>query len=285
MRRLSIAIALAACSRTPRVESTTMPDASPPIVVTAPEASAPPPPPRDPPSRLSDESTIAIGATRMFVQTGSIKDPDAPLIEAAMKTAYAQMRREEDEGRTEHIDSDGGDLMLVGPRERDGHDAIIFLHGWGGRFALPCWQVARATRLVTACPDAGVEGAWWSDEGERIVRRTLDALHAIGKTRIVLVGLSNGASGAMRLPQRIAGAFQGVVLVSGANPIAGPAGIPALVVHGKQDGMAPAAGAREYAKRTGAKLVMLDRGHFAMLLEAERFERAIADFVTEVLPR
>jgi pimeloyl-ACP methyl ester carboxylesterase len=83
----------------------------------------------------------------------------------------------------------------------------------------------------------------------------------------------------MRLPAKMRDAFAAVVLVSGANPEIAPSGLPTLVIHGRRDGMAPAEGARAYARRAGAKLVMLDRGHFAMLLEAERFERALADFL------
>jgi pimeloyl-ACP methyl ester carboxylesterase len=231
-------------------------------------------------ARLSDEATIAITGTRLYVQTGSIKDPDAPLLEAAMQKAYDRMRNEEESGLL--VRRDAGDVMAIAPPGAHGDTAAIFLHGWGGRFALPCWQTARALRMTTACPDAGVEGAWWSDDGERTVHHALDVLRAAGAKRFVLVGLSNGASGAMRLPQKIPGAFEAVVLVSGANPIAGSPGIPALVVHGRQDGMAPAEGARAYARKTGAKLVMLERGHFAMLLEADRFERALAEFVDGV---
>ena len=75
------------------------------------------------------------------------------------------------------------------------------------------------------------------------------------------------------------GTFAGLVLISGAEVGAPSAGIPTLVIHGRHDTMAGYDESRRYAARTGAKLVTLDAGHFAMLVRGELFDRALRDFV------
>jgi pimeloyl-ACP methyl ester carboxylesterase len=143
---------------------------------------------------------------------------------------------------------------------------VIFLHGFGGAFTLPCWQLAQAAReagLATVCPALGFRGDWWSREGRRIFADSLSRLRARGAKRVFLAGLSNGAVGASALARskRLAG----VILISGMGRGV-PEGMPSLVLYGKRD--------RHF--RRGRDVVTLEGGHFAFLLEHERAHAAIA---------
>jgi pimeloyl-ACP methyl ester carboxylesterase len=222
---------------------------------------------------LSDESAFAISGAELLVRGGTIKDPDAPVLVAEMRAAYDEMHAQElaDPRRVRDAKR-----MWIGPAA--GKAAVVFLHGYGGRFALPCWQMARATGVMTACPDVGAEGDWWSKEGERVARAEIEAVRAAGFERVVLAGLSNGAIGVSRLVPRLK--VDGVILVSGADPSVAAPGVPALVVQGRKDAMSSAANARAYATKAHAGYVDLDAGHFAFLVKRSEAERAIGAFVS-----
>jgi pimeloyl-ACP methyl ester carboxylesterase len=165
-------------------------------------------------------------------------------------------------------------------------DAVVFLHGYGGNFTLPCWQVADALTgldVLTACPSTHFVGDWDSPQGEAIVRDVVKDLHGRGVTRIVLAGLSNGGYGASLLATRMRGSFVGLVLISGATPDAGDAGVPVLLIHGRKDGMASYGESVSYrANHARSKLVTLDAGHFAMLVRSKESNQALRDFVAQV---
>lgn len=241
--------------------------------------------------RVVDEADVAVAGTRVLVASGLLAD-DAPELPGAMRAAYDDMRKTQGDAPSPVFATYLGlqrpgafDLVMVEPPwdvAKQDDAALIFLHGYAGNFALPCWQMARAVAplgIVTACPSTRWVGDWWSPEGEATIRRTVDVLHARGVKKIVLAGLSNGGYGASRLAPRMKGAFAGVVLISGAAPDAGPPGVPTLVIHGAKDSMAGLEEARAYAGRHAARLVVLDAGHFAMLVRAEENDRAVRDFV------
>jgi pimeloyl-ACP methyl ester carboxylesterase len=239
--------------------------------------------------RLLDEKDVALSGTRVLVAGGMLHD-DAAELPAAMRSAYSKMRDEEGDAPSPVVatylgmqsSSEFDLLVFAPPRDEPARGAVVFLHGFAGNFALPCWQMARAVAplgVITACPSTRWVGDWWSADGERTVRRTVEMLRARGVSRIVLAGLSNGGYGATRLAPRMRGTFVGVILISGASPDAGPPGIPALVIHGRKDTMADFSEATGYAARTGAKLVALDAGHFAMLVRARENDAAVRAFV------
>ncbi|MBX3206435.1 MAG: alpha/beta hydrolase [Labilithrix sp.] len=244
-------------------------------------------------ARLVDEQDVAVAGTRVLVAGGALRD-DADELPSAMRAAYAAMRAEEGDAPSPVLATYLGmqspsdfDLVVFAPASEPApREAVVFLHGYAGNFALPCWQMARAVAplgVLTACPSTRWIGDWWSPDGEATLRRTVDALHARGITRIVLAGLSNGGYGASRLAPRMRGSFVGLVLVSGAAPDAGPSGMPTLVVHGRKDSMARFSSASSYAARTGARLVALDAGHFSMLVRSEENDAAVRAFVGTVL--
>ena len=247
-------------------------------------------------NRLVDEGDVAVAGTRVLVATGMLQD-DRRELPFAMSSAYGEMRREQGDAPSPFVATYLGleraeafDLVMIEPPAASGdptlvppaRGAVVFLHGFAGNFDLPCWQVAHAlatTNVVTACPSTRWVGDWWSPEGEKTLRRTVDVLRARGVERIVLAGLSNGGYGASRLAPRMKGTFAGLVLISGAEPGAPSADIPTLVIHGTRDTMTSYEESREYATKNHAKLVTLDAGHFAMLVRADEANAALRDFV------
>jgi pimeloyl-ACP methyl ester carboxylesterase len=239
------------------------------------------------PDHPSDEAALALFGTRVLVANGMLHDPDVPRVEPAMRAAYEKMRADEDDARSPFVHriaplaSDSPDLLVYEPRGARRDLAVIFLHGYGGRWALPCWQVARVAALeggTTACPDGGANGEWWTAANGRIVDDTVRSLRAAGFHRIVLCGLSNGGIGGSHIAATRRGTFAGLVLVSGADTSAGEAGVPTLVLQGRRDAMVGAGVSRAYAKMAHAKYVDLPSGHFAMLLDAPTVDAELRAF-------
>lgn len=237
--------------------------------------------------RVVDERDMAVNASRAIAYTHFMNDPDVPELPNAMRDAYDQMAREEGDlpspfaatylGLQRPGASDAIEFM------RDGDAAVVFLHGSAGNFTMSCWLFARAAAkagVSTTCPSTTWVGDWWSHSGEKIVRDSIASLRARGKKRIYLAGLSNGGIGASRLAPRLADEkLAGLVLVSGAAPDASASGLPTLVVQGRVDAQVSAAVCRAYATRSNAKYVELDAGHFALLVERDKAQRAITDWL------
>lgn len=237
-------------------------------------------------SRLVDESEIAVAGTRVLVGSGMLRD-DAAELPGAMSRGYADMRKEEGDLPSPVLTTylgmqgpDGFDALVVEPPENASHDtAVIFLHGFAGNFDLPCWQIARAARVLTACPSTRWVGDWWTSAGHATLERTIEVVRARGAKHIVLAGLSNGGYGASRLAPRFRGKIAGLILISGADPDAPSAGVPTLVIHGISDNHADVSEGRGYAQKHGARFVGLNAGHFAMLVRKDESDRAVRSFV------
>jgi pimeloyl-ACP methyl ester carboxylesterase len=241
--------------------------------------------------RLVDERDIALSGTRVLSAGGMLQDDRAEL-PGAMRDAYQRMAAVEGDVPSPVAATYLGlqrpsayDMLLIGGEPKPAN-AVVFLHGYGGNFTLPSWQVAEALEgldVLTACPSTHFVGEWDSEPGEAIVRDVVKELHARGITRIVLAGLSNGGYGASLLATRLRGSFVGLVLVSGATPSAGDAGVPVLLIHGHKDGMASYGESVSYrASHARSKLVTLDAGHFAMLVRSKEANQALRDFVVQV---
>lgn len=238
-------------------------------------------------NRLVDEADVAMAGARVLVNAQTLHDDRAALL-GAMRGAYADMRRERGDVPSPVLGTYLGlerpsafDVVMIEP-EGPPRGALVFLHGYAGNFALPCWQLARAVGplgVVTACPSTRWVGDWGSERGEATLKQTVAMLRARGLERVVLAGLSNGAIGASTLAPRMKGTFAGLVLVSGVDRDAPSAGMPTLVLHGRHDTMTSPDDARAYAARTRASYVVLEAGHFAMLVRAPEADRAVRAFV------
>lgn len=240
---------------------------------------------------LVDEEDVSRAATTALPLTGFGKDPDVPKLAGAMKDGYARMRADAGDVGSPFVATylglespDRFDTIAIGD---DGSDTVlVFLHGFAGSFTLPCWQVAESVRdlgVRTVCPATGMRGDWWSADGERTLRATLDAERARGARHFLLAGLSNGGIGASLLAPRMRGSFEALVCISGADPTAPAAGVPTLVVQGTADSMVATASVESYASRAGARRATFSAGHFVLLVEHERVARAMHDFVRGVI--
>ncbi len=247
-----------------------------------------------------DEGDLAVTGARLLVRAGALVD-DAEVAPDVMRDAYARLRAEHGDVGSPALPtllglvpprSGSADRVVVQGRLRErSRTAVVFLHGFGGSFVLPCWTVADAAlavlpNVLTVCPSLDGDGHWGSAEGERILRATLADLRARGIERFVLVGLSNGAFGLAQLEARMRSeltGLAGLVLVSGADPSAPRASVPVLVVHGARDRMTSHASSAAYAATHGARLVSLDAGHLGMLVDRRAFDDAFGDFLREHL--
>lgn len=240
-------------------------------------------------SRVVDESDVAISASRALFALGMLHD-DAGEVSSAMRVEYARMHREHGAVASPFLATHLGvesptafDLVVIEP-PTPVQGAVVFLHGTGGNFELPCWQVARAVAslgFATACPSTRWIADWGSENGEATLQRTMALLRARGIERFVLAGLSAGGYGASELAPRMKD-FVGLVLVSGATAEAPSAGVPTLVIQGRDDTMVPATAPAAYAQLNGARYVEVDAGHFALLVRSELVEREIRDFIAQL---
>lgn len=236
-------------------------------------------------ARAVDEGDMAIAGARLLFATNRLRDPDSRAVPQALRKAYQRMRAAEGDTPSPVLPtylnlqspSDSDVIVVDGVNAPRG--ALIFLHGFGGSFTLPCWQLAQAAReagIVTYCPSVGWRGDWWAEHGKRTLEQTLALVQKRGIDRVYLAGLSNGAVGAARLAPRMRSVFRGLILISGAPRSADAPGMPVLVLQGRRDQMASADGARAYAARFDGNYVEFDAGHFAMLLREEQAMHAIA---------
>jgi pimeloyl-ACP methyl ester carboxylesterase len=177
---------------------------------------------------------------------------------------------------------DGFDTLVFEASGPAASAGVVFLHGYGGSFRLECWLVAEAARAIgaiTVCPATGFRGHWNGRDGERTVRAALDYLHARGVRRVYLAGLSNGAAGASTLAPKFAPMLSGLILISGAPSGGTAARLPALVIYGERDRVAPAAAARAFAARAQASYLGLEGGHFVLLMRRVQARDAIASWL------
>jgi pimeloyl-ACP methyl ester carboxylesterase len=241
--------------------------------------------------RVVDEADLSVAAARLLGLTSFGSDPDAPVLPQEMTAAYARMRAEQGTAPSPVVATYLGlqepsayDLIEIGDIEQ-APGVVVFLHGFTGSFALPCWEISRAAAqagMATVCPSTRWVGDWWSPAGEATLRDVVARLRERRQTRLVLAGLSNGGIGGSLLLARLPGVFQGFLAISGASPEATPPGIPVLCVQGRRDRNIPPSIARAYAARTGGKYVELDAGHFALLMKEDLAVDAIASWLREL---
>ena len=241
--------------------------------------------------RLVEEQDVVLSAAPLLGSLRMIPRGEGEGLTGALQTEYARMRGAEGAAPSPFASTvlgldgpDAFDVLLHEAQGARGSVAVVFLHGYGGSFALPCWEVAAAAARVgmeTACPSVGPRGDWWTPRGERIARETVRWVRGRGATRVVLAGLSNGGIGASRLAPRLRREIDGVVLLSGAAPVAPPRGLPVLVVHGRQDRMTSASVATRYARRAGrhGTLVLLPGDHFVLVHRAEQIQARLAEWL------
>jgi pimeloyl-ACP methyl ester carboxylesterase len=235
---------------------------------------------------LLDEETVAMLGAQFVVATKRISAFESRTLVQTMRDGYRRMKAADGHVPTPMaswmVGLDPETVVIDAPGDPHPSLGVVFLHGWGGSWVLPCWQVAQAVRRangVTLCPATRFEGDWWSVQGERKVRATITALRATGVRKVVLVGLSNGGIGASLIAPKLRGEIDGMVLISGASDEAGHGGVPTLVIHGTHDSMVPAGFVKRYVARTRAKYLPIEGSHFVLLEKADEITEALTAFL------
>ena len=122
---------------------------------------------------------------------------------------------------------------------------VIFLHGAGPFFKLPCWMLSRRMPdALVVCPTVGLRGEWAHPDGAETFQAVLSWAHE-RSAAVYAVGWGAGAEGLLRLLNRNAlGHVSGIALVSGYAESyfddVRRSGIPVLILHGAQDNRTPA---------------------------------------------
>lgn len=239
---------------------------------------------------LAAERRIAVNGSRLLALRHVVPATFVGALDAAYERAQSRMEDMPSVLLASQLDlqsPEAFDTVVVAPggESRPG-SAVVFLHGYAGNIGLICWLVARATLergLTTYCPSLGFEGDWWSARGSRTLAATLRHARRRGARRVFLVGLSNGAKGASLLARRYRRQLAGLVLISGLAGRAAAPGIPTLIVHGDRDPAVPAATARRYVRRAGARHVVVPGDHFVLLTREARVRAAITRWITRRL--
>jgi len=234
--------------------------------------------------QLVDEGDFVLPSAQAYALSGRLNPDEARHVVADLRGAYEDMRSEEGIVPTPWRTEPGpGPALVFEPRDggTGGIAGVVFLHGFGGSFAMPCWQVARAADVIgaiTVCPSTGMDGAWWTPAGEARAREAIRYLRARGVRHVYLAGLSNGGIGASRLAPRLVRELDGLVLLSGAASNATPTSLPALVVQGRRDHMTPARNARRYARAGGRRVryVELEGTHFLLVEQSDAVRAEIS---------
>ena len=245
--------------------------------------------------RLVHERDVALFGVQLAYVTGTAISPrEHESLMPALQAAYAAMGEAGETSSSPCLSTCLGrqhpgsfDTVVIEPAGgKPARTAVVFLHGFGGNFAVQGWLVAQAARrigAVTVCPSVGWRGDWWTEDGQQTVRSTLDYLHARGIRRIYLAGLSNGAVGTCRLAPRLSSELAGLILISGADPHAPDAGLPVLALQGNADERMPATLALQATQQVGKRGMYreFDGDHLLLAKRAREVQEVLAAWLSE----
>ncbi len=241
---------------------------------------------------IAAERLAVLAGARLAIGTGEVAAQHADSLPAALSEGYDRM---EELGAVWTMVSaaEAGtaeSLMVIEGSGEPPTLGVVFLHGYGGRFAIQCWHVARTftrANARTVCPSVGAKGQWATRRGRRAVETSIAYLKREQVNRFVLVGLSNGARGAARWAPTVEPTLAGVVLISGGDRTKPPPGVPVLGLGAAKDRMFSTQTVRRYARQAGSRgrFVSLPGSHFAFLeswpLAAEAVDAWLLDAVLQ----
>lgn len=212
-------------------------------------------------------------------------------LDQALDTIYDELEADAPFRRTTQL------TTMLGLQTRVGSDAfahrgddetswVVFLHGAGGNVAANCWVIAHAAAAVgwsSVCPSTTMSGRWDRGDGPSIVDSALRHARREGARRIVIVGYSNGALGALSLlAARPPPDIVGLVLISGFDPTfeARRITMPVLVVSGERDERFPARALRSWTRPEQWKVeVIQDADHMLIVKQRELLSRYLEAFL------
>lgn len=231
-------------------------------------------------SRLADERETVLTGLYFSNAVGLVEGREMDHLDDLLRSAYAAPWRpwpnaaliDSAPGAARHLEHVPAGMTQV--------PCIVFLHGFGGQLTayLRVLHEAFGSRFAIVAPFLDYTGAFWTPRGKALVSDLVTA-HLppeVDRTRVFLVGLSNGAAGATAILQdpELSQRFRGFMLVSGFSEIARPSlRANVLLIAGTNDDRFPLQsieGAAEQLRESGAhvKLEALPADHFLWLSHA-----------------
>lgn len=245
--------------------------------------------------RLVDERDAALVGSRLLVMSGALRAPELPMLPVVLDDAYGTLENSTTTftpivSALLGLESPMRSTTIVVTAEVETPRlGLISLHGYGGNWVVQCAAVARAVpEAITLCPSMSISGAWWTPDGEAIVKAALLNLEHRGVHRVVLAGLSNGAVGVSRLVPRLEPRIDAAILISGVASAAPVPVVPTLLIQGRTDGLMRTATVLEWARlHAGPTLAVsvLPGTHFVLLEHPELVTEAIRQHLSLVSRR
>lgn len=246
-------------------------------------------------SQLVDERETAMAGLYLSSTLGLIGGRERDHLEQLLTDAYPASYRpwpnaaliESSPGAARHLEHVPGTSRSV--------PCIVFLHGFGGQLTAYLQVLYRAfgDRFAIVAPFLDSTGAFWAPRGMDVVRETVlkNLPPEVDRTRVFLVGLSNGAIGATAVLQEpeLSRQFRGFVLVSGIGEVGSPGrGRKVLLITGADDPRFPLDHIQRAAatlREGGAEVKMetFQADHFLWLSHAREMTSTIDDWLAAQL--
>jgi pimeloyl-ACP methyl ester carboxylesterase len=205
--------------------------------------------------RLGEEADLGPMMVTAFGDFGAFRGEDVARARPFLKQDYRRMRADTDFAPVPStlaanmlgMTSPTGIETLVfnPPPEGRADRAIIFLHGAGPLYKLPCWMLARRMPdAMIICPTVGLRGEWLHPDSAATFQTVLSWARE-RSSAVYAIGWGTGGHGLLRmLNGNSLGHVSGMVLVSGYDENyfddVRRSGLPILILHGEQDNRTPA---------------------------------------------
>ncbi len=204
--------------------------------------------------RLAEEADLGPMMVTAFGDFGAFRGEDVAHARPFLKQDYRRLRADPDYapvpstlganilGQTspESIET----LVFNAPPGGRAERAIIFLHGAGPLYKLPCWMLARRMPdAMIVCPTVGLRGEWPHEDSVATFQTVFNWTRE-RSAAVYAVGWGTGGHGLLRmLNGNSLGHLSGLVLVSGYDENyfddVRRSGLPILILHGEQDHRTP----------------------------------------------
>lgn len=206
-------------------------------------------------NRLAEEADLGPMMVTAFGDFGAFRGDDVKHVRPYLKLSYRRLRGDLDFapvpstvganilGMTSPAAIET--LVFNPPAQGRADRAIIFMHGAGPLFKLPCWMLARRMPdAMIVCPSVGLRGEWTHPDAAATFQTVLSWTRE-RSSAVYAVGWGTGGHGLLRLLNTNAlGHVSGMVLVSGYDENyfddVRRSGLPILIVRGEQDNRTPA---------------------------------------------
>jgi pimeloyl-ACP methyl ester carboxylesterase len=205
--------------------------------------------------RLGEEADLGPMMVTAFGDFGAFRGEDVARARPYLKQNYRRMRADPDFAPVPSTlaanmlgmtSSRAVETLVFNPPPEGRADrAIIFMHGAGPLFKLPCWMLARRMPdAMIVCPTVGLRGEWAHPDAAATFQAVLSWTRE-RSSAVYAVAWGTGGHGLLRLLNgNSLGHVSGMVLVSGYDENyfddVRRSGLPILILHGEQDNRTPA---------------------------------------------